>query len=311
MHSSGVLALFPTKGLTTAIVILILALGNMAISGSADEISGPKVLNISGCCVTRLQGAQLTNAHPKKVKDSASGCSPPPNEVQLKLGDPLAPGQRFWFPHPKAGDHIDFAVPDDDKVEYHDVKCSNRWFACKGAVPILKAASPASKQTNLLIDALKYVGGVALISDEQKIHCCTANRGASQSGEKVLENVDSQINVASLLFDAKPGTYTLQFKSHTVGVLTSATKAFNVVVPTDDPDETNIGPISAGLYIVTINGPTTGLYWIFVANSGRYASAIQALRSAEALTSRWSDQESAHNFLRAYLVALNRQSAAQ
>jgi len=276
MGSQGVMTPLARRGLATMVAIAMFAINRPAICWAANGTSRPTVLNISGLCIALPDGARLAT------------------------GDKLKPGQKFLFPHPESSDYIDILLPDG---QFYTVDCS-RTFACRRNRKV-----PNSGDDNPVVTfALNLIKSVALPSDEQEMGE-NLNRGPSGTGELVLESMADQIDVAPMLFDAPPGKYTLQFKSRPAGAVPSDLHPFTVTLPALDPDDTHLGPVQTGLYAVTIDGPTSRLYWILVADPSRYSSAAQAFSNAKGLSHSWNNEQSVHNFLRAYLVSLSRHGA--
>jgi hypothetical protein len=274
---------------TKALAVLLGAGALMAATTATARTTGtsqtpliPRVISISGLCVEL------------------------PQRKPIALGIGLEPGQKFRFAYPrKSTDHIDVLLPDGD---VYTVDCWG-WFSCWGSheVPV------STKENGPAAAALQAMENITLPPDSQDYELANV-RGGSGSGETVMESIGGRVDVAPLLLDAAPGAYTLRFLPHPASPVNSLAQSFSITLPALDPDATHLRPIWPGLYAVTIAGPTNGSYWILVTDPPGYLSAARALRSAKALTYGWGDnvkQQSVHNFLRAYLVALARQRGIQ
>jgi hypothetical protein len=283
--------------------VYMFSTSDASIAGTAEATSGPTVLSRSGCCVAMLEEPQLAAPHPQIMRQNKERCITMPGEEQLRAGSKLKPGQRFRFSHPNAGDYIDIGLPDGQR---YTVNCSG-WLGCRRTY---RVPNPGAA-IGWFSAALGMLANAALVGDEPKAGCCLNNRGSSGTDEMVLENVGNQVNVAKMLFDAPTGTYMLRFASHPAGTGAPAAQLFTITVPVLDPDATDVGPIKPGLYTVTIDGPSSRLYWILAADHSHYAPADRALRDAKAFTYNWNSRDSVHNFLRAYLAVLARQSTGK
>jgi hypothetical protein len=242
----------------------------------------PRVIGISGLCVEL------------------------PQRTPIVFGARLKPGQKFRFPYPRQStDHIDLLLPDG---HVYTVDCWG-WFTCWWNHEV-----PASEKENgFAAAALEVMETITLPPDRQEYESANV-RGGSSIGEMVMESRAGRVDVTPMLLDAAPGTYELRFTPHPASAVSALAQTFTITLPALDPEATRLGPIWPGLYAVTIAGPTGANYWVLVTGESGYHSAERALRNARTLTDGWGDnisQQSVHNFLRAYLVALARQRGIQ
>jgi len=266
--------------LVLAAVAIMVATAVMAHSAALKKAPPmPRVISISGLCIEL------------------------PQRTPIAFGAKLIPGQKFRFPYPhKSTDHIDLLLPDG---RVFTVDCWG-WFTCWWNHEV-----PASeKENSSAAAALEEMKNITLPPDPQEYELANV-RGGPGIGEMVLESLGGSIDVAPMLLDVSPGTYSLRFTANPASAVSPLVQSFTITLPALDPDATRLGPILPGLYGVTVAGPVNANYWVLAMDQPGYRSAARALRNAKTLTDGWGDninQQSVHNFLRAYLVALARQS---
>jgi hypothetical protein len=289
----GLIETFTSPTRRTALV-----LGAAALMAAAAATAGtrepskaprvPRVIGISGLCIEL------------------------PQRTPIVFGTRLEPGQRFSFPYPRQStDHIDVLLPDSG---VYTVDCWG-WFTCwwTHEVPASHKENAVHKENGIVDAALGEIGNIALPPDAQEYEQAY-DRGGSSVGEMVLENFGGRVDVGPMLLDGAPGTYNLRFIPHPASAINALSQSFRITLPSPDPDATLLRRIWPGLYAVTITGPVNANYWVLVTDSIAYPQAARALGNARALTDTWGDhinQQSVHNFLRAYLLALARRNGAQ
>lgn len=203
-----------------------------------QDSPAPRVISISGLCVEL------------------------PQRKPIVFGTRLKPGQKFRFSYPRQStDHIDVLLPDG---QVYTVDCWG-WFTCWWTYEV-----PVPEQENSsAAGALREMADLTLPPDPQEYELANV-RGGSGSGEMVMESVGGRVDVAPMLLDAAPGTYTLRFTPHPGVAVNSIAQSFTIALPALDPDATAVGPIWPGLYAVTVDGPSKGSYWILVTDPPGY-----------------------------------------
>jgi hypothetical protein len=265
-----------------ALIVAAAATGRSRTRTPSKAAQVPRVIGVSGLCIEL------------------------PQRTPIAFGAALEPGQKFRFPYPRQStDHIDVLLPGG---EVYTVDCWG-WFTCWWNHEV-----PASDRENRVVKAaLGEIGNIALPPDPQEYELANVRGGASV-GEIVLENVGGRVDIGPMLLDGAPGVYNLRFTPHPAGAINAVSQSFTITLPALDPNATELRRIWPGLYAVTITGPANANYWVLITDSVEYGQAARALRNARALTDTWSDkisQQSVHNFLRAYLVALARRNGVQ
>jgi hypothetical protein len=268
------------------------------------------VLSIGAMMVATAVTARTTNRSktpPTPRVISVSGlCVELPQRTPIVFGAELKPGQKFRFPYPRQGtDHIDLLLPDG---HVYTVDCWG-WFTCWWNYEV----PTPQKENGWAALALEEMGNITLPPDPQEYELANV-RGGSSIGEMVVESLGGRVDVTPMFLEAAPGTYKLRFTPHPASAINSLAQSFTITLPALDTDATRLGPIWPGLYAVSISGPTNANYWVLVTDQPGYLSAERDLRNAKTLTDGWGDninQQSVHNFLRAYLVALAHRHGVQ